>query len=129
MEEFSVPNFCGSFWKSWRGSPSRWWCLVNPRRRNPFCYFTRWKLHRVWLSDGLTLLCWFEEDVLGFETEVYQGSCLRNLLYQNKHAEETKADEGARAEEEQEAPVPLVTRVINILISIFSNVEVYINNQ
>ena len=29
----------------------------------------------------------------------------------------------------EEAPVPLVTHVNNILHSIFSNVEVYINNQ
>ena len=32
-------------------------------------------------------------------------------------------------EEEREAPVPLVTLLNNILRSIFSNVEVYINNQ
>ena len=31
--------------------------------------------------------------------------------------------------EEEEDPVPLVTHVNNILPSIFSNVEVYINNQ
>ena len=31
--------------------------------------------------------------------------------------------------EEEEAPVPLVTHVNNILHSVFSNVEVYINNQ
>ena len=30
---------------------------------------------------------------------------------------------------EEEAPVPLVTHVNNILHSIFSNVELYINNQ
>ena len=46
-----------------------------------------------------------------------------------EHEEETKADEEATEEEEQEAPVPLVTHVNNILQSIFSNVEVYINNQ
>ena len=46
-----------------------------------------------------------------------------------EHKEETKPDEEATVEEEQEAPVPLVTHVNNILPSIFSNVEVYINNQ
>ena len=46
-----------------------------------------------------------------------------------EHKKETKADEEVTAEEEQEAPVPLVTHVNNILHSIFSNVEVYINNQ
>ena len=37
--------------------------------------------------------------------------------------------ETATAEEEQEVPAPLVTRVNNILHSFFSNVEMYINNQ
>ena len=46
-----------------------------------------------------------------------------------EHKEEAKADEEERTEEEQEAPVPLVTPVNNILHSIFSNVEVYNNNQ
>ena len=46
-----------------------------------------------------------------------------------EHKEETKADEEATAKEEQEAPVPLVTHVNNILHSFFSNVEVYIINQ
>ena len=44
-----------------------------------------------------------------------------------EHKEETKAEEEETAEED--SPVPLVTRVSNILHSIFSNVEVYINNQ
>ena len=45
-----------------------------------------------------------------------------------KHKEETKTEEEETAEAE-EAPVPLVTHVNNILHSVFSNVEVYINNQ
>ena len=44
-----------------------------------------------------------------------------------EHKQEAKAEEEKTAEEE--APVPLVTHVNNILHSIFSNVEVYINNQ
>ena len=44
----------------------------------------------------------------------------------NEHKEEEKAEEEETAEEE---PVPLVTHINNILHSIFSNVEVYINNQ
>ena len=43
-----------------------------------------------------------------------------------KHKEEAKAEEEEKAEEE---PVPLVTHVNNILHSIFSSVEVYVNNQ
>ena len=44
-----------------------------------------------------------------------------------EHKEEAKAEEEETAEED--APVPLVTHVNNILHSIFSNDEVYINNQ
>ena len=43
-----------------------------------------------------------------------------------EHKEEAKAEEEETAEEE---PVPLVTHVNSILHSIFSNLEVYINNQ
>ena len=43
-----------------------------------------------------------------------------------EHKEETKAEEEETAEE---APVPLVTHVNNILRSVFSKVEVYFNNQ
>ena len=45
-----------------------------------------------------------------------------------EHKEKAKAEEEETAEDE-EATVPLVTHVNNILHSIFSNVEVYINNQ
>ena len=44
-----------------------------------------------------------------------------------EHKEEAKAEEEETAQED--APIPLVTHVNNILHSIFSNVEVYINNQ
>ena len=44
-----------------------------------------------------------------------------------EHKEEAKAEEEETAEED--APVPLITHVNNILHSIFSNAEVYINNQ
>ena len=43
-----------------------------------------------------------------------------------EHKQEAKAEEEVTGEEE--APVPLVTHANNILHSIFSNVEVYINN-
>ena len=46
---------------------------------------------------------------------------------EKEHKEEAKAEEEEMAEEE--SPVPLVTHINNILHSIFSNVEVYINNQ
>ena len=44
-----------------------------------------------------------------------------------EHKEEAKAEEEETAEED--APVALVTQVNNVLHSVFSNVEVYINNQ
>ena len=44
-----------------------------------------------------------------------------------EHKEEAKEEEEDTAEED--APVPLVTHINDILHSIFSNVEVYINNQ
>ena len=46
---------------------------------------------------------------------------------EKEHKEEVKADEDETAE--NEAPVPLVTHVNNILYTICSNVEMYINNQ
>ena len=49
-------------------------------------------------------------------------------VIEKQNREIAKADEET-AEEEQEAPVPLVIHVNNILPSISSNVEVYINNQ
>ena len=56
----------------------------------------------------------------GYET-------FNNKEVKKEHKEEEKAEEEETAEEE--APVPLVTYVNNILHSIFSNVELYINNQ
>ena len=44
------------------------------------------------------------------------------------HKQEAKPDEESAAEEEQEAPVPIVTHINNIL-HFFPNVEVYVNNQ
>ena len=46
-----------------------------------------------------------------------------------EHKEEAEAEEEEETAEDEEATVPLVTHVNNILHSIFSNVEVYINNQ
>ena len=41
----------------------------------------------------------------------------------------TRDEKTVAVEEEQDVPVLLVTEVSNILKSVFSNVEVYINNQ
>ena len=58
--------------------------------------------------------------VRGYETCNFQRS-------KKEHKEEAKAEEEEMAEED--APVPSVTHVNNILHSIFCKVEVYINNQ
>ena len=58
-----------------------------------------------------------------------QGSWLRNIQYQRSQKgakKETKAEEET---ENEEGPIHLVTHVNNILSSIFSKVEVCINNQ
>ena len=72
----------------------------------------------------------FEIYVFGLETEICRGSWFKKIEYQRsskEHKEETTTDEVM--EEEQEAPVPFITHVINNLHSIFSIVEVYINSQ
>ena len=132
VEWFSVPTFCDSFWKSWRESPSSWRCFAVPWTWNPFYYLTQWKLHGVWFSKGSELLHWFKTDVLGFWTKL---KLVRGCGYETYNSKEVKKEheEEAKAEEEEtakeDAPVPLVTHVNNILHSIFSNVELYINNQ
>ena len=60
---------------------------------------------------------------------------VRGRGYETYNTKEVKMElkEEEKAEEEgtvqEEAPVPLVTHVNDILPSVFSNVEVYINNQ
>ena len=70
-----------------------------------------------------TYLAWKLKLVKGRGYETYNTKEVKK-----EHKEEAKAEEEETAEDE-EAPVPLVTHVNNILHSIFSNVEVYINNQ
>ena len=48
-------------------------------------------------------------------------------VVKKEHKEEAKLEEEETAEED--APVPLITHVNNNLHSIFSNIEMYINNQ
>ena len=52
-----------------------------------------------------------------------------NKEVKKERKKEAKADEDKAAEEEQEAPLPLVSHVNNSLHSILFNDEVYINNQ
>ena len=48
---------------------------------------------------------------------------------EQEHKEAAKVDEETTKEEKQEAPVPLATHSNNISHSLFSNAEVYINNE
>ena len=66
---------------------------------------------------------------LALELKVVRGrgyETYNSKEVKKEHKEETKADEEEMTEE---PPVPLITHVNNILHSIFSNVERYINNQ
>ena len=88
---------------------------------------------RVWMSNGSELVCWFETNILDFETAICQVSWVWNSEYpgskKKEHKDEATVDEErAAGEKEHEVLVLLVTIVNNILNSIFSNFEVYINN-
>ena len=72
-----------------------------------------------------TYLAWKLTFVRGRGYEIFDRKQTKK-----EHEEDTKADEQATAtEEDQEAPVPVVNHVNNILHSIFYNVEMYINSQ
>ena len=69
---------------------------------------------------------------MALKLKFVKGRCYKTYNtkeVKKERKEEAKEDEEATAEEEQEAPIPLLTHVENILQSIFSDVEVYINNQ
>ena len=68
VEQFLDSVFCGSFWKSWRKNSTSWRCLVVPETKKLSYYFTVWKLHRLWISNGSELLRWYETSIVGFET-------------------------------------------------------------
>ena len=87
-------------------------------------------MHGVWISKRWEWLRCFDTDVIGVETEIFQGSQLRNLQYQRgikEHKADTKAVQETAAE--PEAPKLLATLVNNILHWISSKVVVCFNNQ
>ena len=133
-------NFCGSFGKTRREIPSNSRYLDVLRTRKKSLNLNQWKLHGVWHWSGSKLLNWFETDVSGFQTEVCKRSWFRNLQYhRSKTGVQRRGKNGKRGakrakkemapKEEQEAPYPPNTHVNNIFYSVFSNVEVYSNNQ
>ena len=131
FEQTSLPTFCRSFWKSWRESPNSWQCVV-PRAKNLSYYLARWKLHRVWISKRSELLFWFKTDLV-LKLNVVKGHGYETYKTKEMKKEPTKrskSDEEATEDEKHEAAVLLFTQVNNnFLHSIFSNVEVYLNNQ
>ena len=63
--------------------------------------------------------------VKGRDYETYNSKTVKK-----EHKDEAKADEDSvSGKEEQEAPIPLGLHLKSILHSIFSSVDVYINNQ
>ena len=125
---FSIATFCGSFRKSWSEIPRSSRCFVVPRTRKVSDYLTRWKLEIVrnyFVDLRQTYLVSKQKfvKVRGYET--YNTKKVKK----KEHKDEAKADLETAVQEEQGVPVPPVTHVNNILHSIFSIVEVYINNQ
>ena len=59
----------------------------------------------------------------------YETYNSKKVKEEHKKAAKADMETETELEEEQEVIIPLVTHVNNILHSIFSNVEVYINNQ
>ena len=63
---------------------------------------TRWKVYRVWISNGLILVRWFERDELGFETEICRGyETYNSEELKKEHTEEAQADVHTKEEEGQ----------------------------
>ena len=127
VQQFLVPNFCCSFWKSMSKNPSSLGCPVVTLTGSLTLYLNRWKLHIVRLSKGLEILPCFETDISLESLELkivngrgYETNNIKKV--QKEHKEEAKADE--EMEEEQKPPVPLVTHVNNNVNSFLSNVEV-----
>ena len=104
--------------------------VLSSHEKNLSYYLTRWKLHSLNVKQiGTITLIWDRriwllklKFVNGRGYETYNSEEVKK-----EHKEDAKADE--ETEEGPDAPVPLVTHLENILHSVFSTVEVYINNQ
>ena len=131
-QHFSVPIFCGSVWKSWRESPNCWRCPV-PARRKKLSYYLTWsKLHRIWIWKGSELFVDSKQYFLAWKLKFVKGRCYDT--YDSKEKKKKPKDEfvgftETGNDDEEQEEVALLTYVNFIMRSIFSNVEVYINNQ
>ena len=101
----------------------------RPWTRNLSYYLTWSKLHRVWISNGSEVLRWFETNVLGFETEICQGSWLRNLQYQRGKKGAQRSGKSRRGRDGGGGSSSSRYSCKQHIALNFSNVEVYINNQ
>ena len=132
-QQFSVPTFSGSVWKSWRESPNCWRCPVLARTRKLFKYLT-------WLKTSSSLIL----KRIGTITKIWDNLFLPlklnfvkargNDTYESKKKKKQQKNESVvftetGTDHEQEGDVARVTYVNNIMHSIYSNFELYINNQ
>ena len=78
-QQFSVPTFCGIVRKSWKESSNCSRCPLLAWTRKLSNYRTRWKLHRVWISNRSDLKRWFETVFVGIEAQICQRSWLRYI--------------------------------------------------
>ena len=91
------------------------------------------KTAKVWISKGLDLLCWFEKAFfLALNLKFVKGRGYDTYETNEKkkeHKDESVVFTETVDNEEEQEKVARVTDVKNIMHSVFSNVEVYINNQ
>ena len=125
-----VATFCGSFWKSWREAPIVDDVLLSHEQEiypttslDHKCKEFEFQTDRNYYVD-------LRQTYLALKLKLVRGRSYETFNtkeVKKEHKKEAKAEEEETVEED--APVPLVTHVNNILHSIFSKVEVYINNQ
>ena len=132
-QEFSVPTFCGSVWKSWREVPivddvlsshEQEICPTTSLDEN--CIEFEFQTDRNYYVDlRQSFLALKLKFVKGRGYDTYER---KEMKKEHKDESVVFTETGTDDEEEQEE-VARVTYVNNIMHSIFSNVEVYINNQ
>ena len=101
-----------------------------PRTRSWSYYLTQRKLHRVSISNGSDLLEWLRRKYSALKYKFVEGRGYETYSTKKvkKSRKKTQKRKKTTMEEKEEASIPLITLVKNILHSFFSNVEVYINN-
>ena len=132
-QQFSVPTFCGSVWKSWREVPivddvlsSHEQEIYTTTSLAENCIEFEFQTDRNYYVD-------LRQSFLALKLKYVKGSGYDT--YESKEKKKEHKDESVvftktgDDEEEEQKKVARVTYADNIKHSIFSNVEVYINNQ